>query len=85
MMPCIIQLGSQPYLFSWNTRVFDPLPHLFLVAICQCSVDVAVAFLQRDFDRVADFVGCALPGPETNGWDLVASVEGEGLPEGREG
>ena len=85
MMPCIVQLGSQPYLFSWNARVFDPLPHLFLVAIFQGSVDVAISFVQRDFDSVADFAGCALPGPETNGWDLVAGAEGEGLPEGREG
>ena len=84
MMPSIVQLCGQPYLFPGNPGVFNALPNLLLVAICQCGVDVTVAFLQRDFDRVADFVGRALPGAETNGWDFIASIEGKGLPEGGE-
>ena len=45
MMPRIIQLGGQPYLFSWNSRVFDALTHFLLVAICKRGIDVPVPFL----------------------------------------
>lgn len=41
---------------------------------------MSVPFLEREFDSITDFVGLALPGAETNGGDLVASVEGEGFP-----
>lgn len=51
-----------------------------LIPVRQCGVDMSVPFLERDFDSIADFVGLALPSAEANGWNLVASVEGEGFP-----
>lgn len=50
-----------------------------LVPVGKRSVDVSVAFLERNFDSVANFVGFALPGAQTDGWDFVAGVEGEGF------
>ena len=79
MMPCVIQLGRQPYLFSGNSRIFDPLPHFMLVPVCERGIDMAIAFLQRNSDGVTDLVGLALPGAKTDGWDLVASAESEGF------
>ena len=51
-----------------------------LVPVRQRGVDMSVAFVEGDFDSIADLVGLALPGAKANSWNLVASVEGEGLP-----
>lgn len=48
-----------------------------LVPVGERGIDVSVAFLKRNFDGVANFVGLALPSAKADGWDLVASVEGK--------
>ena len=83
-MPCIIQLGRQPYLFPWDSRVFDPLPNFMLIPIRQCRVDVSIPFLESNFHSIANFIRLALPGAKANGWDLVAGIEGKGFPISRQ-
>lgn len=78
-MPCIIQLGRQPYLFSWDSGIFDPLPHFVLIPICQRGIDMPVALFQGDLDGIPNFIGFALPGAKADGWDLVAGVESKGF------
>jgi hypothetical protein len=53
-----------------------------LVAVGESSVDVAVALQQGVLDGLAHFIGLGLPGAQTDGGDLVAGVEGVGLPVG---
>ena len=79
LMPWVVQLGSDPDLLTWDAGVLDSLANLVLVAVRQCGVDVAVTFLESDLDGIANFVGLRLPGAETDGWNLRARVEGEGL------
>ena len=79
MMPRIIQFGRQPYLFSWDTGVFDPLPNFMLIPISKRSIDMTISLLKSNLDRVAHFVGLALPCAQTDGWNLVAGIEGEGF------
>ena len=78
-MPGIIQLGGQPYLLSWDTRVFDTLSDFMLVPIGEGGIDVSVAFLESDLDGVTNFVGFALPGAKADGWYLIARIESEGF------
>lgn len=80
MMPCVIQLGSHPNIFSRHAAVFDALSDLGFVAVSQSSVNVSVATLQSDFDGMANFVRLGLPGPQPNGRNASAGVELEGLP-----
>ncbi len=63
MMPCIVQLGGHPDLFSGDTTVLNTLSHLSLVAIGEGSVNVTISVLQGDFDGMADFIRMGLPGP----------------------
>ena len=42
MMPRIIQLGRQPYLFPRHPGVFDALSDFVLVCVREGRVDVAV-------------------------------------------
>ena len=79
MMPRIVQLRRQPYVFPWNTRVFDPLPHFMLIRVGERSIDVSVAFLKGNLDGVANLIGLALPGAKADGWDLIASIESKGF------
>lgn len=74
MMPCVIQLGGQPNLFSGYTRVFDALSHFCFIAICQRRIDVSVALLQGNFYGISDFVGLTLPGSKTNRWDFCTGI-----------
>ena len=80
MMPRIVQLGCQPYIFSRNTRIFDPLPNFVLVSISKRGINVTVSLLESNLDRVTHFVGLALPRAKTDSWDLVAGIEGESFP-----
>ena len=41
---------------------------------------MAVALVQGDLDGLGHFVGFALPGAEADRGDLLAGIEGEGLP-----
>jgi hypothetical protein len=50
------------------------------VAVGESCVDVAVARQQGVLDGLAHFIGLGLPGAQANGGDLVARVEGVGLP-----
>lgn len=80
LVPWVVELGGQPDVFAGHTRVLDALANLGLISICKSSIDVAVARLQSMLDCSANFAGGGLPGAETDGGDLVPSVEGEGLP-----
>ena len=79
MMPRIVQFGRQPYLLSGNAGVFDAKPNFAFIPIGKGSVDVTVAFFQSNFDSVTHLVGLTLPGAQTDGWNLVPGIEGEGL------
>jgi hypothetical protein len=62
LVPWVVELGGNPDLLTWYTRIFDALADFFFVAIGKSSVDVAVARFR-------------LPCPEANRWDLCAGVE----------
>ena len=79
-MPRIVQFGRQPYLLSGNTGIFDTQPDFAFIAVGKGGIDVTVALFQSNFDRVTHLVGLTLPGAQTDGWNLVTGVEGEGLP-----
>ena len=57
MMPCVVQLGRDPDLFSWDTGVLDTKTNFMLVAVRERSVDVTVACVEGCFDCFADFIG----------------------------
>lgn len=78
-MPCVIQLGRQPYFFSWDTGVSDSLPNFMLVPIGKRGIDMTISLVKSNLDRVAHFVGLTLPCAEADGWNLVAGIEGEGF------
>ena len=80
MMPGIVELGSDPDLAARDAGVLDSLADLFFIAIGQCGIDVAISCLQRNLDNMRDFIGLALPCSQTDGWNLIASIEGEGFP-----
>jgi len=74
-MPRIIQLSSYPYLLAGDTRVFDALANLLLVAVGKSGVDVSVSSLESGLDCLANLTRLRLPCPKTDSWDLCASVE----------
>lgn len=80
VVPGVVQLGGDPDLVAWHTRVLDAGADLGLVAVGQGRVDVSVALEQGILDSLADLIGLGLPGAEANGGDLVTGVEGVGLP-----
>lgn len=80
VVPGVVQLGGDPDLVAGNAGVLDALADLMFVAIGESSVDVAVALQQGVLDGLAHFIGLGLPGAQADGGDLVARVEGVGLP-----
>lgn len=80
MMPGIVELSRHPNLAARDAGVLDSLADLVFIAIRQRGINVTISNLERHFDNMGDFVGLALPCPETNGWDLAATIEGEGFP-----
>jgi hypothetical protein len=75
LVPWVVELGGNPDLLTWYTRIFDALADFFFVAIGKSSVDVAVASLECSFDSFANLARFRLPCPEANRWDLCAGVE----------
>ena len=78
-MPRVVQFGRQPYFFSGDTGIFDAQANFAFIPIGKGSVDVTVALFQSNFDSVTHLVGLTLPGAQTDGWNLVTGIEGEGL------
>jgi hypothetical protein len=61
VVPCVVELGGDPDLLTWDTGVLDALTDFILVAVGESSVDVAVAGEESVADGVADLVRLALP------------------------
>lgn len=80
VVPGVVQLGGNPDLLAGDAGVLDALANLGLVAVGEGGVDVPVALEQGVLDGLTDFVGLGLPGAQADGGDLVARVEGVGLP-----
>ena len=57
LVPWVVELGGDPDLLTWHTRVLDTLSDLVLVAVSKSSVDVPVAGLQCGGDGFADLIG----------------------------
>jgi hypothetical protein len=79
LVPWVVELGGDPDLLTRNAGILDALTNLLLVAICQGSVNVAVASLEGRLDSVANLTRLGLPCSKTNSGDLGASVEREVL------
>ena len=71
-MPGVVKLGGDPDLLSRDAGVLDTLANLGLVAVCEGSVDVAVASEEGSLDGLTNLVGLGLPGTETNSGNLSA-------------
>jgi len=56
-MPRIVQFSSNPYLLARDTRVFDTLANLLLVAVGKSGVNVSVSSLESGLDCLANFTG----------------------------
>lgn len=56
MVPGVVQLGSEPDLVSWYTRVLDSAADFGFIAIRKSGVDVAVSGSERILDCLLDFV-----------------------------
>lgn len=82
-MPGVVELGRQPDLVARHARGLDARADLLLVLVGKGRVDVAVAGAQGMLDGLGDLVGAGLPGPEADGGDLIAGVEGVGFAGGR--
>lgn len=61
LMPRIIEFRRDPDLISWDARILDAKPDFLLVFVCQCGVNVPVAFLKSNFDGFADLAWRTLP------------------------
>lgn len=70
LVPWVVKLGGDPDLLTGDTRVLDTETDLVLVAVGKSSVNVPVASEESGLDGVADLVRLALPGTQTNSWDL---------------
>lgn len=70
LVPWVVKLGGDPDLLTGDTRVLDTETDLVLVAVGKSSVNVPVASEESGLDGVADLVRLALPGSQTNSWDL---------------
>lgn len=55
-MPRVVELGCDPDLLTWYTRVLDTLADLMLVAIGKSSVNVSVAGKEGGLHSLADLV-----------------------------
>lgn len=80
MVPGIVKLGGQKDFTSWHARLPDALSYFGFIAICERSVDVAVAFLEGNLDGIGYLMGLALPCSQPNCGDCSACVQLERLP-----
>lgn len=81
-MRIIPQLTRNEDLFSRHACFLDPVTDFGFVPVYGCTVDVSIAALEGNFNRVLDFEGFGLPGAEAHGGDAGACVEGEVCWEG---
>ena len=65
VMPCIVELGGEPYLRARNARCLDTGSDFGLVAVGKSSVDMAISFPESDLDGLLDFVRLRLPCSES--------------------
>jgi len=72
LVPRVVELGGDPDLLTWDTRVLDTLTDLVLVAVSKSSVDVTVSSEESSLDGEADLVWLGLPGTQTNSWHFSA-------------
>ena len=75
LVPWVVELGRDPDILTGDARVLDALAHLFLVAVRQRRVDVAVSSLERGLDSLTHLARLGLPGSEADGGNLCARVE----------
>lgn len=79
-VPGVVQLGGEPDLVAGDARVLDTGTNLGLVAVGEGGIDVTVAGEKGIPHGHANLIGLGLPCAQTDGGDLVAGVEGVGLP-----
>lgn len=60
-MIIVVELGGEEERVAGNTRSFDAIANLILVAVCSGGVDMLVAIFQSILDSVGDLAWSGLP------------------------